>query len=38
LLREALINHDSNATHEFLQTGCDWFDGAPIRPLTVRDT
>jgi prephenate dehydrogenase len=38
LLREALTQRDRNTTHEFLATGCDWFDGAPIRPLTVRDT
>jgi prephenate dehydrogenase len=38
LLREALTQHDSHATHEFLATGCDWFDGAPIRPLTIRDS
>ena len=37
LLREALTNHDSGTTHDFLATGCDWFDGAPIRPLTVRE-
>ncbi len=37
LLREALTHHDSRATHEFLTTGCDWFDGAPIPPLTIRD-
>lgn len=35
LLREALQSHDSRATHDFLATGCDWFDGAP---LTVRKT
>jgi prephenate dehydrogenase len=38
LLREALTRHDRSTTQEFLATGCDWFDGAPIRPLTVRDT
>ncbi|MEO5818444.1 MAG: prephenate dehydrogenase [Gemmatimonadaceae bacterium] len=38
LLREALMQHDGRATHEFLATGCDWFDGAPMRPLTIRDS
>lgn len=37
-LREALMQHDGRATREFLATGCDWFDGAPLRPLTARDT
>jgi hypothetical protein len=32
-----LTNHDSRTTQDFLATGCDWFDGAPIGPLTVRE-
>jgi prephenate dehydrogenase len=34
-LRTALERGDTRATNEFLATGCDWFDGAPITPLTV---
>jgi prephenate dehydrogenase len=37
-LREALMEHDSRTMKEFLVTGCDWFDGAPIPPLTGHDT
>lgn len=38
VLREALLENDSRMMKEFLVTGCDWFDGAPIPPLTGRDT
>lgn len=38
VLREALTERDSRTMKEFLVTGCDWFDGAPIPPLTGRDT
>ena len=34
LLRETLRRHDSRATHDFFAAGCDWFDGAPLEPLT----
>ena len=34
LLRETLRRHDSRGTHDFFAAGCDWFDGAPIEPLT----
>jgi prephenate dehydrogenase len=37
MLREVLERRDSDATHDYLAGGCDWFDGAPIRPLTVHD-
>jgi hypothetical protein len=32
------MEHDSRTMKEFLVTGCDWFDGAPIPPLTGRET
>ena len=35
-LRAALQRHDSEATRDFFAKGCEWFDGAPIAPLTVR--
>lgn len=38
LLREALRRHDRRATHDFFAEGCDWFDGAPIEPLPIRDS
>lgn len=36
VLRQSLQNHDSGTTHDFFADGRDWFDGAPIEPLTVR--
>lgn len=33
-LREALERRDGRETHEFLATGCDWFDGAPSDALS----
>ena len=38
VLREALVEQDSRTMKEFLVTGCDWFDGAPIPPLTPRES
>lgn len=37
VLREALERRDSRTTHALLSTGCDWFDGAPIAPLTIEN-
>lgn len=36
-LRASLESRDGRATSEFLASGRDWFDGAPIEPLTNRD-
>ncbi len=34
--RAALSAHDRGATTEFFSSGRDWFDGAPLEPLTAR--